>query len=198
MLPRRLFLLATALLAVSCGTYTARVEAFARLQTLNAELLASPSATQTLERWCAERRIADDPKIVAVRIEGVEKAPTAEQLQRLGVESASEIRYRRVELRCGAHVLSVADNWYVPGRLTSEMNRSLETTDTPFGKVVRPLQPYRRTIHMASLWSPLRNRSLDIPRDLLEHRALLYTSGHQPFAEVVETYRRGVLEFRQP
>jgi hypothetical protein len=107
-----------------------------------------------------------------------------------------------VRLRCGAAVLSEADNWYVPGRLTPEMNRLLETTGTPFGRVVQPLAPYRRTFSMKALWSPLPNDlkrlpdgsgALDIPDAILEHRAVLYTRDHRPFSEVVEVYQRGVL-----
>jgi hypothetical protein len=69
--------------------------------------------------------MADDPKIVARRVGDIRKEPSAEQLERLRVRDASEVQYRRVELRCGAHILSEADNWYVPGRLTPEMNALL-------------------------------------------------------------------------
>jgi hypothetical protein len=50
-----------------------------------------------------------------------------------------------VQLWCGDRLLSEADNWYVPSRLTPAMNTALETTDTPFGKAVQELKPYRRT-----------------------------------------------------
>lgn len=191
-------------------TYQSRVEILALLQSLNAEILAGSSATRTLEAWCGEHRMAGDPKIVAVRVAGVVKEPSAEQLQRLGAHDASELRYRRVQLRCGAHVLSEADNWYVPARLTPEMNALLETTDTPFGRAVQPLRPYRRTIEVTTLWSPLprgweQRRSprfawrwrpmLAMPQDLFQHRAVLYTAEHVPFSEVVETYRSDVLAF---
>jgi chorismate-pyruvate lyase len=156
---RRGLLVATLLLA-ACAT--SRDAAFADLQALDAQLLASSSATLTLERWCADRELPADPKIVAVRVQGAEKVPSREQLQRLGVSSASELRYRHVELRCGAHVLSEADNWYVPACLTPEMNALLDTTDTPFGKTVRPLQPYRKTLEAKLLWSG----HTAIPRDV--------------------------------
>ena len=193
-------------------TYEARLEILALLQSLNAEILAASSATRTLEEWCGEHRMADEPKIVATRVSGVRKEPSAEQLQRLGVTEASEVRYRRVELRCGAHVLSEADNWYVPARLTPEMNAALETSDTPFGKAVAPLRPYRRTIAVTMLWTPLprgweqqkrsqlrfRQRwALAIPKDVFQHRAVLYTVDHLPFSEVVETYQGELLAFRR-
>lgn len=193
-------------------TYESRLEILALLQTLNGEILAASSATQTLETWCAEHQLADDPRIVAARVPGVRKEPSSEQLRRLGVRDASEVQYRRVQLRCGPHVLSEADNWYVPGRLTPEMNAVLTTTDTPFGRVVRPLQPYRRTIAVTMLWSPLprgweqqrRPRSdshgrrlLPIPKEVFQHRAVLYTADHLPFSEVVETYQSDLLAFRR-
>ncbi len=53
------------------------------------------------------------------------------------------VKYRRVQLRYGVYILSEAENWYVPSRLTPEMNKLFETTDMPFGKVVLPLEPYR-------------------------------------------------------
>ena len=192
-------------------TFESRLEILALTQTLNAEILSSTSATRTLEKWCGDHRMAADPTIVARRIAGVDKAPTPEQLQRLQVASASEVKYRRVELRCGTHVLSEADNWYVPGRLTAEMNRLLETTDTAFGYVVRPLQPYRRTFAVTLLWSPLpagweqqarpkarsvqRARPLALPAEIFEHRAMLYTGDHQPFSEVDERYQGQLLAF---
>lgn len=191
-------------------TFESRVEIVALLQTLNGELLASSSATRTLETWCGEHHMAAAPSIVATHVAGAAKEPSPEQLQRLGVRDASAVRYRHVELRCGAHVLSEADNWYVPARLTPEMNALLNETETPFGKVVRPLQPYRRTIGVTMLWAPLphgweqqqpprtashRPRLLAIPRDVFQHRAVLYTAQNVPFAEVVETYRGEVLDF---
>jgi len=191
-------------------TYESRLEILALLESLNGEILAGSSATRTLEEWCGEHRMADLPKIVATRVTGVRKEPSAEQLQRLGVREASEVQYRRVALRCGAHILSEADNWYVPGRLTAEMNALLETTDTPFGKAVQPLHPYRRTIAATMLWTPLphgweqqsrsrfpshRRRTLALPKEVFRHRAVLYTADHLPFSEVVETYQSELLAF---
>ena len=192
------------------NTFESRLEILALIQTLNAAILASPSATQSLETWCRDHKMTDDPRIVARLVKGVDKVPTAEQLQRLQVTGANEVKYRRVELRCGSHVLSEADNWYVPSRLTAEMNKLLETTDTPFGKAVQALHPYRRTFAVTILWSPLpagweqrrqprlqprQPRKLVIPKNLFEHRALLYTSDNKPFSEVNEFYQGQILAF---
>ena len=192
-------------------TFESRLEILALTQTLNAEILASPSATQSLEKWCRDHKMAGEPIIVARVIAGIDKVPATEQLQRLQVTSSSGVKYRRVELRCGGHVFSEADNWYVPSRLTAEMNKLLETSETPFGKAVQPLRPYRRTFAVTLLWSPLpagweqqrrpsappgeRARELVLPKDLFEHRAILYTSEHQPFSEVTERYQGQLLAF---
>ncbi len=191
-------------------TFESRLEILALMQTLNADILASPSATQSLEKWCRDHKMTDDPKIVARLVKGLDKVPTAEQLQRLQVAGANEVKYRRVELRCGSHVLSEADNWYVPSRLTAEMNKLLETSDTPFGKAVQAVHPYRRTFAVTILWSPLpvgweqvlrarsqprQPRKLALPKNLFEHRAILYTSDNKPFSEVNELYQGQILAF---
>lgn len=154
-------------------------------QKLSAAILASSSATLTLEKWCADHAMAAEPKIVARLVRGADKPASAETLARLGAASA-DVKYRRVQLYCGTHLFSEADNWYVPGRLAPEMNRLLEESDTPFGKVVQPLAPYRRTFASTMLQSP---------GALFEHAAVLYSASHQPIAEVRETYQRGTLAF---
>ena len=154
-------------------------------QKLSTAILASSSATLTLEKWCADHAMAAEPKIVARLVRGADKPASAETLSRLGVAGA-DIKYRRVQLYCGTHLFSEADNWYVPSRLTPEMNWLLDQTDTPFGKVVQPLAPYRRTFSSTMLQSP---------SALFEHAAVLYSASHQPIAEVRETYQRGTLAF---
>ncbi|HLJ49627.1 MAG TPA: hypothetical protein VKU01_26620 [Bryobacteraceae bacterium] len=193
-------------------TYLARVEALALIETLNAEVLASRSATLTLEAWCRDHRLATAPKVTATLVKGTSITATAEQRERLQVTPGDEVKYRRVQLRCGTRILSEADNWYVPSRLTAEMNRLLEATDTPFGKAVQPLEPYRQTFSVKLLWSPLPDGwelehtpskagfggAFTIPRALFEHRALLYTHNHTPFSEVDEVYQGQLLAFPPP
>ena len=193
------------------GTYVGRLQALALVQTLNARVLASRSATSTLEDWCRDHQLAEEPAIVAEPVKAVTKTPAPEQRQRLQVTPEAEVRYRRVRLRCGTRILSEAENWYVPERLTAEMNRLLETTETPFGKVVQRLEPYRQTFAVKLLWSPLPEGwergpapsagtagSLAIPEALFEHRAILFTREHRPFAEVDEVYRGQLLAFPPP
>jgi hypothetical protein len=192
-------------------SFLTRVEMLALLETLNADLLSHPSATLTLERWCGAHRLAPDAKLVARLIRGAEKPLPPEDRQRLALGETEPVRYRRVQLFCGERMLSEADNWYVPGRLTAEMNRLLDETDTPFGRAVQGLGFHRETLSATLLWSPLPEgwelappmtvapgSNLQMPDHVLEHRAILYTRAHVPFSEVVETYTSEMLAFPLP
>src|ERR1700722_11363272 len=165
-----------------------RLEALALIESLNADLLAHDSATLTIERWCADHRLADPARIVAERVSGADKPASAEVRAALDVKPDERLGYRRVRLTCGDHVLSEADNWYVPARLTPEMNHALETTDTPFGKAVAALHFRRHTLSADLLWRPLPQgweigatpvpqeaAAMTIPDHVLEHRAVLST-----------------------
>lgn len=190
-------------------TFLARVEALATMETLNAEILASRSATQALETWCGDHAIALPAKIRAERVaDAPEKPIRPEQRAHLQVGANEPIRYRSVRLTCGNHVLSEADNWYVPSRLTPEMNRVLDATDTPFGKAVAALHFTRETIGMQTVWPVLppdwqrrgpppdhSDETLIIPLELFEHHAVLYDDRHRPIAEVDEHYLRDILPF---
>ncbi len=130
-------------------------------------------------------------EIVARRDAAISKPPSAEQRRRLEVGEGDEIKHRHVRLVCGDCILAEADNWYVPGRLSDEMNRLLDTTDIPFGKVVQALRPRRHPLAVTALWSP---DSLVIPDSLFEHRALLRAPDDRPFSEVDEVYKRALLD----
>jgi len=188
------------------NSYVKRLEAALLLQTLNADLLSHDSATTTLEGWCAVHQLASPAKITAERVRNAEKPATEAQRQRLRLAPADELRYRRVRLLCGTVVLSEADNWYVPARLTPEMNKLLDTTDTPFGRAVQPLHFQRHTISSEVLWQLLPEgwemkpssetgdgNDVCAPPQVLRHRALLTLPDGTPFSEVVETYTSNVL-----
>ena len=127
-------------------SFTTRLEALALLQSLNADLLSHDSATLTLDRWCASHHLSNPPTITAERVHDVDKPATAAQRELLQVGATEPLGYRRVRLHCGAHVLSEADNWYVPSRLTAQMNQALEHSDIAFGRAVQALQFQRRTL----------------------------------------------------
>jgi chorismate-pyruvate lyase len=191
-------------------SFVGRLEALALLESLNADLLSHDSATLTLERWCADHRLADPARIVAERVRDADKPATADVRAALNVKPDEPLGYRRVKLKCGERVLSEADNWYVPARLTPEMNHVLGTTDTPFGKAVAALRFRRRTLSAELMWSPLPkgwemgatvgggSGALAVPEHVLEHRAVLTLPDGEPFSEVVETYSGEVLAFPPP
>lgn len=192
-------------------TPLARAEALALVETLNADLLSHDSATLTLERWCGAHNLAAQPKIRAQRVRGQDKPLSPQLRAQMGIDPQEPVKYRRVQLMCGVHVLSEADNWYVPARLTSAMNQQLDDTDTPFGKVVQSLHFRRQTLDATLLWSPLTDgwemhgiapmpagMLLHVPAQILQHRAVLYTGSGQPFSLVVETYTDQVLAFPFP
>lgn len=162
----------------------------ALVHALNTELLDNPSATLTLDRWCAERHLAPaGSKIVAERVRGQDKPADAALRKLLHISAEQPVSYRRVRLRCGERVLSEADNWYVPALLTAEMNRTLETTDTSFGRVVAPLQFRRQTLSATLLPA---NASAPSPY-VLQHRAVLILPDGRPFSALVESYTTEVL-----
>jgi len=155
---------------------------------LEAELTAAPSATQFLTDKCAALKLASPPLIRAVR-ESADVPAGAEVRAALNVSADTVLRYRRVNLTCGSHVLSEADNWYVPTRLSDDMNKTLDTTETSFGTVVKPLNFHRQTLKMEPLADPAHS---------LRVTAVLLTAGGMPFSLVVENYARELVSPAQP
>lgn len=154
--------------------------------------------------------MAATPKVVARRDRKASKPLPVDLRRALGIDAATPVRYRRVQLACGDHVLSEADNWYLPRRLSAAMNQTLDHSDTPFGKVVAPLHFRRHTLSARLLWSPLPEgwemhglpvagkQPLLLPHHLLQHRALLEDVQGRPFSALVETYTEQVLAFPPP
>lgn len=187
--------------------FVARLEAMARLESLNGELLSNPSATATLQKFCDRHGARPGLKVKAVRLPGPEKSADADVRRDLTVGPGAAVRYRRVALTCGDTVLSEADNWYRPDRLTPEMNRLLEETETPFGVAAAPLAYRRVTLSAELLYRPLPEgwedqppevnaAPLDLPEEILRHRAVLIGRDGAPISLVVETYSSNLLQLR--
>ncbi len=142
------------------------------------------SATRALEEWCAARGIAEPARIVAIHAEpGEPAADDSGVRERLEVGAETRLGYRHVRLACGSVVLSDAHNWYVPDRLTSQMNTTLETTDTPFGRAVSSLGFTRHRL------ASQRGAAAQCPADtILSHRAVLRRPDGQPISLVIECY----------
>lgn len=145
------------------------------------------SATAALGEWCRLRGMADRPVIAAERIAD-RLPPSPETLRLLEAEPGEPIGYRHVRLSCGGVALSIAHNWYLPGRLTAEMNRTLDTTDTPFGRVAASLGYTRRRLEERR--GPLPGCPADT---ILSHRALLELPDGRPLSVLIECYTPGNL-----
>jgi chorismate-pyruvate lyase len=170
---RTLILLPALLLAAPASA------ADAALSRLKTDLAGRESATQVLTRWCGDLHLATPAQIRAVRVHQ-DKPATPWVRKALQVKPGERLHYRRVQLMCGAHILSEADNWYRPAHLTGAMNHILDTTDQSFGAVVRPLDFHRRTL------SRVDNADAKTP---LRLTAVLETPDGAPFSLVVENYR---------
>ena len=170
-----------AVLLSSCG---AKAAPEARLAAFEAQLEANPSATAVLQSWC-DAHARPGTRIVAQQVQPAPVPPPADARQALAVKPGEAVRYRRVQLTCGGRVLSNADNWYLPGKLTDAMNETLEHTETPFGRAVAALHFSRRNFSTDFL--PPKGKNV------LRHSAVLLTDKGQPFSFVVETYTREIL-----
>jgi hypothetical protein len=192
-------------------SFTTRLEALALLQSLNADLLSHDSATMTLEGWCATHHLADPATVTAERVHDVDRQATPAQRELLHVSISEPIGYRRVKLHCGNHVLSEADNWYVPSRLTAAMNQALDHSDITFGRAVQALHFQRHTLSAKLLWAPLpqgwemlllpaaeHSDALRVPPFVLQHTAVLSLPNGTPISTLTETYTSEVLAFPEP
>lgn len=148
-----------------------------------ANLAAHASATEALGQWCKARGIDPEGQIKVQFVRGSDETPPAELRQTLGVTADASLGYRHVKLVCGPMVLSEAHNWFVPARLSPEMNRQLADSDVPFGKVAASLAFTREPIASARRGDP------GCPAGAIStHRALLRLPNGQPLALVVECY----------
>jgi chorismate-pyruvate lyase len=189
---------------VAHPVYVQRLRLLAQIQALNAELLSRDSATAVLQALCDRRSAAPQP-VLARKVPATDDPQAAATARRrLGAAADEPIRLRRVELVCGDEVLSHADNWYLPDRLTQQMNSKLQATETPFGVVVRDLRFQRRTLSTRLLFQPLPpgwetqapeafDVPVAIPASVLQHQAILQTEDGRPFSLLVETYTSRVL-----
>ncbi len=148
-----------------------------------ATLAQHDSATEALRTWCEARGLASPAQIIARPVIGAAARAPAGLRQLLGIGPREAIGYRHVELVCGKRVLSIAHNWYVPDRLTAEMNAALAATQVPFGRIAAPLAYHRKALEV--LTKPPRG----CPANTISaHRALLQLPGGQPLAYVLECY----------
>ena len=167
----------------------ARSHDAAAIAAFEATLAAHDSASEALRVWCEARGLASPAQIMARPGPGAKARQPTGLRRLLGIAADEPLGYRHVELTCGNRVLSSAHNWYVPGRLTAEMNAALAATQLPFGRIAAPLAYRREPLEV--LTKPPRG----CPANTISaHRALLRLPDGQPLAYVLECYTSDNLE----
>lgn len=156
----------------------------ATLDQFEAQLAQHDSATVALGEWCAVRQIASPAQItVSDRRQVSSNDPPARMRRLLEIGSRDRFTMRHVHLDCGGKTLSIAWNWYVPSRLTPEMNTALATTNTPFGKIAAPLRFRRVAIET------VKGAADNCPAETIStHLARLILPDGKPLAYLVECY----------
>lgn len=129
-------------------------------------------ATDVLEHWCGGA-------VRAMRDHRVGVLAGDDRRVRLRVSPSEPVAHRHVRLMHGRTILSHADIWYVPGLLSPAINAKLETSDTPFGRLIASLTPSRTLV------------SCDFVDDgdvFLVVRALIIGADGAALGEVAERY----------
>ncbi|NIX77022.1 hypothetical protein [Microvirga terricola] len=169
------------------------VERDALIRELSERIVQAKTATASLLDWCEEHGLSDGP-IIARRLQDDRTLSARDlSLPALGAMSEELIRHRRVELARGDLPLVTADNWFLPSRLSAQMNEALDGTDLPFGAVIAPLDPARRNfaIHFndpgdGEAWGP---------DTILEHQAVVIDGKGRPLAVVRERFQAALISF---
>ena len=148
-----------------------------RLGAFEAELLAGGIATRVLEARAGGRVRAE-----AIGRSSVVLTPALRDA--LDCAANEAVAHRRTRLLHGDVLLSEAELWYLPARLTAAMNHALAVTDTPFGAAIADLSPTRRTLSV--------DRLGDADR-VLRVRAVVLAGDGRPLALAEEVYRRAAV-----
>lgn len=158
----------------------------ARLEVLISALRTAPQATEILAALAVER--GWNHKVRARKLSTATLAAPASVASLLDLGGDEPTGYRAVELVCGQRVLSRAENWFVPSRLSAGINARLADTDEPFGLLIAGLQPRRETLDLVRLWT---SGAMPVSGELFRLNAVvsaLAPAGRRPLAIVTETY----------
>jgi hypothetical protein len=150
-------------------------------------ILSSGTATSALLQWCVAHGLGEGPILARRQPVPVAPRPDDDLFDALGLARGETVRHRRVTLHRGEVPLSDCDLWWLPDRLPARILRALNTTDQPFGTVVVPLAPVRRTL--------FESFAIDGPH-VLEQRAIVEggLGRRRPIAAVRELYRAGLVQ----
>lgn len=162
-----------------------------RVKELSARLIEGSTATGTLHAWCEEHRLSQGP-ITVVRLHHAHAPePPEDVLVKLETRPGETVWYRRVQLVRGSLVLSDAENWFIPQRLSPEAADILAATDIPFAVAIAPLKPFRCTL---SVSFPVPTQA-DFSKSVLEHEAVVLGEDGAPLAAAREKYRAELVSF---
>jgi hypothetical protein len=114
-----------------------------RVAALAARLDSGRPATAVLRAWCDAHGLGAGPIRARKRRPVAAPARDARAARHLG---DGERAVRRVALVRGRLPLALAELRWRPERLPADVRRVLAATDRPFGDVVAPLDPERRTL----------------------------------------------------
>ena len=192
-------------------SFVGRLEALALIESLNADLLGHDSATLTLERWCADHRLADPARIVAERVHDVDKAGdrrgarrARRQAGRTARLSAGQAQVRRPRAVGGRQLVCAgaadAGNEPCAGDDRHAVRQGGRGAALPPPHAVGgfALAPAAEGLGDGRGGGSGRKGALAVPDHVLEHRAVLSLPDGEPFSEVVETYTGEVLAFPPP
>lgn len=175
--------------AAIAGLTACAIQPASPVDGLERMLASHDSATAALEQWCEQQGLANPARVIAQQAPGQLVKDPADLRSLLGVSAQEQLGSRHVRLTCGNRLLSQAQNWYVPARLTPAMNAQLAETTTPFGKVAAPLGFKRELIETK------RGAGPDCPAGtVLFQRAILRLPDGQVLAHVLECYAGTALD----
>lgn len=165
---------------------------------LVAFIRAHATVTLALERWCDLAGLGDGP--ITARPSGpssvvtnldLEIATALDLLPGRRTSRLETVIYRSVELRRGLLALVEADNWYVPERLPADINQALQTTNSPFGKLIAPVGASRSEVR--SIDQTVGRSGQAMPRHLFAQSAVISISGGTRVAFVRERFLPALL-----
>lgn len=163
------------------------------LLTLKGRVQTADSMTEILRQWCDTHGIGHGPLRSEHAPASGELPPSPRAIDALQLRSEESTRHRGIVLMRGDVGLLEADNWYVPGRLPAEVNKVLETTDTPFGAALPGDGQTRKTLYcdtdpLPSDTAALSDSARKFGPPILTVRAIVVL-GEMPVAFVEERLR---------
>lgn len=161
------------------------VSAHRDLQAFSAFVIAQPTVTRALELWRHQHGFGG-LALTAVLLASVAPVTADAALSAdLQLLPGERVLRRHVALQQGPARLVIADNFFVPSRLSPVLAETLLTGDVPFGKLIAPLGGYR--IH--------RSAAITTDATSLRHRAVVCLGDGTRVAVVNEQFLPAVLDW---